>query len=114
MTIKDGKYPNKKDLEPRIPHPIKGAVRPDELPLADPADSDTSDTFHKNALMKKEHTGQSAYGANQPGATSSYSILKPGERFPYGDRDDYMRKFNTAAHEQWNKHKQPTTEVQEL
>ena len=50
MTKSDGKYPNKEDLEPKVP----GAASSDELPLADPSDSNTSDIFRKNALEKSE------------------------------------------------------------
>ena len=47
MTIVDGKYPNKKDLTPKLEEineeqcVVEDVVVPDELPLADPADSDS-------------------------------------------------------------------------
>ena len=69
MTKSDGKYPNKEDLEPKVP----GAASSDELPLADPSDSNTSDIFRKNALEIVGEHSQSAFGANKPDA--SYNIL---------------------------------------
>ena len=58
MTKSDGKYPNKEDLEPKV----KGIANSDELPLADPSDSNTSDVFRKNTLVKTGEDEQSAFG----------------------------------------------------
>ncbi len=96
MTKSDGKYPNKEDLETKVP----GVTNPDELPLADPSDSNTSDVFQKNAQEKAGVHIQSAYGANKP--DTGYNSLKPGERFPYGDRKEYERQFNQLSHDKWN------------
>ena len=96
MTKSDGKYPNKEDFEPKVP----GAASSDELPLADPSDSNTSDIFRKNALEIVGEHSQSAFGANKPDA--SYNIPKPGECFPYGDKKEYDRQFNQLSHDKWN------------
>lgn len=107
MTIVDGKYPNKKDLEPKVKDTHTDgnkAKRPDELPLADPADSDSTVTFRENA---QDHTGEhkpSAYSQNKS-PSQNYHDLTPGEQFPYGDQEEYNRKYNHEAHEQWNEHK---------
>src|SRR3954453_4506047 len=58
MTKSDGKYPNKEDLEPKV----KGIANSDELPLADPSDSNTSDVFIENTLVKTGEHEQSAFG----------------------------------------------------
>lgn len=99
MTKSDGKYPNKEDLKPKVP----GVTNSDELPLADPSDSNTSEVFLKNAQEKSGEHKQSAYGANKPDA--SYNSPKPGESFPDGDRNEYNRQFNQLSHDKWNKEK---------
>ncbi|MBE1555283.1 hypothetical protein [Sporosarcina limicola] len=105
MTIKDGKYPNKKDLEPKVVHP-NGEVLPSrELPLADPSDSNSTDVFRKNAHDKTGEHKPSAYSENKKEASSSYNNPKPGERFPYGDQEQYNREFNHQAHNEWNEQK---------
>lgn len=105
MTIKDGKYPNKKDLEPKVLHPGKGMVPTHELPLADPSDSNWTRDFRKNAQDKTGENEPSAYSENKPLASTNYHVPKPGERFPFGDQEEYNHKFNEKAHEKWNEHK---------
>ncbi|WOV87790.1 hypothetical protein QWT69_01325 [Sporosarcina oncorhynchi] len=102
MTIKDGKYPNKRDLEPKVLHPGKGFEPTHELPLADPSDSNWTDDFRENAQDKTGKHEPSIYSQNKPPMNPNYHTLKPGERFPFGDQEEYNRKFNDHAHEQWN------------
>ncbi|PID14690.1 hypothetical protein CSV63_11390 [Sporosarcina sp. P34] len=110
MTIVDGKYPNKKDLTPRVEKideekcAVEGVVVPDELPLADPADSDSSVTFRENAQDETGEHKPSAYSQNKS-PSQNYHDLTPGEKFPYGDQEEYNRKYNHEAHDQWNEHK---------
>ncbi|WP_432363268.1 hypothetical protein [Sporosarcina sp. UB5] len=66
MTILDGKYPNKQDLEPKIFHPGKGVGPAHELPLADPSDSNYTFEFRKNAQNKTGMDEPSAYSKNKP------------------------------------------------
>lgn len=47
MTIKDDKYPTKKDLEPKVPRKGKPAGPTEELPLSDPADSNYTHVVHE-------------------------------------------------------------------
>ena len=47
MTIQDGKYPNKKDLEPKVKKKNNKVGPADELPLADPADSNVTHEYHE-------------------------------------------------------------------
>ncbi|WP_153733087.1 hypothetical protein [Sporosarcina obsidiansis] len=107
MTIVDGKYPNKKDLEPKVKDEIYGgkkAKRSDELPLADPADSDSTTVFRENAQDRTGEHKPSAYSQNKS-PSQNYHDLKPGEQFPYGDQEEYNRQYNQQAHDEWNEHK---------
>ncbi|MDV6379103.1 hypothetical protein ORD22_12845 [Sporosarcina sp. GW1-11] len=104
MTTVDGKYPNKRDLTPKVGIDNERAVVPDELPLADPADSDSTATFRENAQDDTGKHQPSAYSQNKS-PSQNYHDLKPGEEFPYGDQDEYNRKYNHEAHGQWNEHK---------
>ena len=100
MTKSDGKYPNKIDFEPKVP----GVVNSDELPLADPSDSQTSDVFLRNAQEKAGEYIQSAFGANKLGAR------KASVRNSIGERKAYNRQFNQLLHDKWNEvkpHKDP-------
>ncbi|WP_339252294.1 mechanosensitive ion channel [Sporosarcina sp. FSL W8-0480] len=58
-------YPTKQDYEPRT-----GQTFSDELPLSDPADSNTSDAFEENDPTR----------FNQ---TDGYNTTDPGEEYPY-------------------------------
>lgn len=104
MTTVDGKYPNKRDLTPKVSSKNERAVVPDELPLADPADSDSTAAFRENAQDETGKHQPSAYSQNKS-PSQNYHDLKPGEEFPYGDQDEYNRKYNHEAHGQWNEHK---------
>ncbi|WP_040758648.1 hypothetical protein [Sporosarcina newyorkensis] len=107
MTIVDGKYPNKKDLEPKVKAEIHNGKRvsaTDELPLADPADSDSTAVFRENAQDDTGKHRPSAYSQNKS-PSQNYHDLKPGEQFPFGDQEEYNRKYNHEAHNQWNEHK---------
>lgn len=99
MTKSDGKYPNKDDLEPKV----RGAVNPDELPLADPADSSVTNVGRKSVRDKTRESEQSAYGVYKE--DSGYNKPKLGESFPFGDREQYERKFNQESHDKWNEQK---------
>lgn len=105
MTNLNGDYPNKKDYEIKVEDTAKNqAVRPKELPLADPADSDSTTVFREN---EQDDTGKhkpSAYSQNKS-PSENYFDLKPGEQFPFGDQDEYNRQYNQEAHNQWNEHK---------
>lgn len=85
MTIKDGKYPNKKDLEPKIPKQGKPAGPANELPLSDPADSNFTHEFLEN---EQDKTGE-----HDP------SIFKENEKPPA------ERNHNDKAHNEWNESK---------
>ncbi|MBB4822867.1 hypothetical protein HNO89_000085 [Sporosarcina luteola] len=110
MTIKDGTYPNKKDIEPKILFHGKKPTTYDELPLSDPADSNWTKEFRKNAEDKTGKDSPSAYSENKKSGNPNYHVLKPGERFPYGDREKYNREFNHKAHEKWNEHKKKSAD----
>lgn len=101
MTKSNGKYPNKEDLEPKV----RGATNPGELPLADPADSNVTDVFRKNAQDKTGENEQSAFGANKVGTDTGFTKPKLGEQFPYGDRETYNHTFNQHIHDKWNEEK---------
>lgn len=112
MTSINGKYPNEKDYDPKVEkveehndeNVVEDVVVPDELPLADPSDSDSSVAFRENAQDTTGEHQPSAYGQNKS-PSQNYHDLTPGERFPYGDQEAYNRKYNHEAHDQWNEHK---------
>lgn len=59
---KNKPYPNKEDYEKNI---YAHAENPDELPLADPAESNATKTFRENAAKEDEGTDEpSAFGQN--------------------------------------------------
>lgn len=60
MTIKDGKYPNKEDLDPKKKKNNKVSSS-DELPLADPAESNVTHEFHEGEqhLVEEGKTSKS-------------------------------------------------------
>ncbi|WP_039042666.1 hypothetical protein [Sporosarcina sp. ZBG7A] len=88
MTIKDGKYPNKEDLEPKVPKQGKPAGPADELPLSDPADSNFTQEFLEN---EREKTGEHAP-----------SVFKESEE------KSSERNHNEKAHTEWNESKRNT------
>ena len=112
MTNVNGKYPTEKDVTPKVKEieehndvdVIQDVVVPDELPLADPADSDSSASFRENAQDENGEHKPSAYSQNKS-PSQNYHDLTPGEQFPYGDQETYNRKYNHEAHDQWNEHK---------
>ncbi|MGN7385848.1 hypothetical protein [Sporosarcina sp. SAFN-015] len=91
MTIVDGKYPNKKDLEPKILHPGKGVGPTHELPLADPADSNWTIEFRKNAQDRTGMDDPSAYNENKP-LVNEFRLMD-------------AREFNNETREKWNSQK---------
>ncbi|MDN4606214.1 hypothetical protein [Sporosarcina highlanderae] len=99
MTIVDGKYPNKKDLEPKILHPGKGVGPAYELPLADPADSNFTYEFRKNAQDKVGMDGPSAFSENKP-LTKEFNVL---EDHPVNVQE--KREFDSMTREKWNSQK---------
>ncbi|WP_318614814.1 hypothetical protein [Sporosarcina sp. YIM B06819] len=96
MTKSDGKYPNKEDFEPKV----AGVVNTDELPLADPADSNVTDVFRKNAQGKTGENEPSAFAANK--ADNGYDKPKSDEPFPFDDKEEPDREFNQESHDKWN------------
>jgi len=102
MTKSDGKYPNKEDLEPNI----KGMPNSDELPLADPSDSNTSEVFRDN---EQEETGEnkpSAFASNKL-SNSNAGNNKPvsSEGNTIGKDNKENNNFDQHTHEKWNKEK---------
>lgn len=102
MTKSDGKYPNKEDLEPNI----KGMPNSDELPLADPSDSNTSEVFREN---EREETGEnkpSAFGSNKTNNTNP-GLNKPvsDERYPSNEDNKENNNFDQHTHDKWNEEK---------
>ncbi|MHA6260481.1 hypothetical protein ACXYMX_11375 [Sporosarcina sp. CAU 1771] len=65
MTIREGKYPNKEDYNLNRTREGIGKVDPDELPLADPSQSDvTNELTYKVTELNGEHR-PSAYSDNK-------------------------------------------------
>jgi len=102
MTIIDGKYPNKKDLEPKILHPGKGVGPAHELPLADPADSNWTIEFRKNAQDKTGIDEPSAYSENKP-LVNEFRVMDSD--VPARMRNNETREFNNETREKWNSQK---------
>lgn len=96
MTKSDGKYPNKEDFEPKV----AGVGKSDELPLADPATSNVTEVFRRNAQKKTGENEPSAFATNK--VNSGYNNPNPGDRFPFGDKEAYDRQFNQESHDKWN------------
>ncbi|CAM3237326.1 hypothetical protein FITA111629_11605 [Filibacter tadaridae] len=105
MTIKDGKYPNKEDLEPKVAHPNGRMTPTDELPLADPSDSNSTDTFRDNAQDKKGEHKPSAYNENKKNVKPSTNNPKLSGNIPSREREQSNQEFNVQAHSEWNEHK---------
>ncbi|KAA0955822.1 hypothetical protein FQ087_14640 [Sporosarcina sp. ANT_H38] len=99
MTKSDGKYPNKEDLEPKV----KGVANSDELPLADPSDSNTSDVFRKNSLNKTGENEQSAFGTYK--TDTGYNKPKSDEQYSVGEENKEDSKFDQETHDKWNEEK---------
>ncbi|GEN85127.1 hypothetical protein SLU01_34390 [Sporosarcina luteola] len=102
MTIVDGKYPNKKDLEPKILHPGKGVGPTHELPLADPADSNFTNEFRKNAQDRTGIEDPSAYNENKP-LVNEFQVMD-NDVLLRGQPED-AREFNSMTREKWNSQK---------
>lgn len=100
MTIIDGKYPNKKDLEPKILHPGKGVGPAYELPLADPADSNFTNEFRKNAQDTIGRNDPSAFSENKP-FVNEFKVMDNEESV----RATENREFNSETREKWNSQK---------
>jgi hypothetical protein len=99
MTKSDGKYPNKEDLEPKV----KGAANSDELPLADPSDSNTSDVFRKNTLDKTGENEQSAFGTYK--TDTGYNKPQSDDQSPFEELNKEDSKFDQETHDKWNQEK---------
>ncbi|WP_339252301.1 hypothetical protein NSQ43_01050 [Sporosarcina sp. FSL W8-0480] len=101
MTIIDGKYPNKKDLEPKILHPGKGVGPAYELPLADPADSNFTKEFRKNAQDRIGMDDPSAFSENKP-LVNEFEVMdhEVSVRMPIENRE-----FDSVTREKWNSQK---------
>lgn len=102
MTVVDGKYPNKKDLEPKILHPGKGVGPAHELPLADPADSNFTIEFRKNAQDTTGIDDPSAYNENKP-LVNEFQLM--GKDMPEDEQTKETREFNSETREKWNSQK---------
>lgn len=104
MTVVDGKYPNKKDLTPKVEKvnpktdEVEKVVDPEALPLADPADSDSSAEFRENAQDETGEHKPSAYSQNKSQSQNFHA--EDDEEYSYGDRE-----YNDEAHSKWNEHK---------
>ncbi|REB06038.1 hypothetical protein DVB69_13970 [Sporosarcina sp. BI001-red] len=88
MTIKDGKYPNKEDLEPKVPKQGKPAGPADELPLSDPADSNFTHEYLENEPDKMGEQVPSVFKENEEKISE--------------------RTHNEKAHTEWNESKRNT------
>ncbi|MDW0118836.1 mechanosensitive ion channel [Sporosarcina thermotolerans] len=66
-SVGDKGYPTEQDYEPRT-----GQTFSDELPLSDPADSNTSDAFEENDPTRFNQTNK-----------DGYNTTDPGEEYPY-------------------------------
>lgn len=64
MTKQDGKYPNKEDFEPNVDKHLKDDQNPGELPLSDPAESNTTKEFRENETATKGENKPSAFNEN--------------------------------------------------
>ena len=64
MMKKHENYPNKADFEPNIDKHLKDGET-EELPLADPSESNATETFRINESIKKGEHEQSAFGVNK-------------------------------------------------
>lgn len=96
MTKSDGNYPNKEDFEPKV----AGVGKSDELPLADPSDSNVTDVFRKNEQKKTGEDEPSAFATNK--VDSNYNKPNSEESSPLADKDEYDREFNQESHDKWN------------
>lgn len=98
MLNNPNKYPTKDDYEPRVHHPEKGVIRTNELPLADPADSNSDEIFRKNAHSEDGKQQPSAYSENKLSSTNGTRTTQEQPSFE-------GQQHNYKAHEQWNEHK---------
>lgn len=69
-------YPTQADYEPRTGH-----LPSDELPLSDPADSDTTDDFRNNGYRPTDLNNPSTFGQNK--TDDGFNKPDPGEEYPY-------------------------------
>ncbi|MFJ7934121.1 hypothetical protein [Sporosarcina sp. NPDC096371] len=102
MTKSDGKYPNKEDFEPKV----AGAAKSDELPLADPSDSNVTDVFRKNARGKIGENEPSAFAANK--VEKGYIKPKSDGDLSSEEQEESNREFNQESHDKWNQEKTNT------
>lgn len=105
MTITNEKYPNKQDYALKMMHPRKGVIFLEELPLADPSTSNSTDTFVKNARKKVNDDRPSAYGINKTRSEGSPKTVLHSETSTFIDYATNERAFNKTAHDKWNAHK---------
>lgn len=102
MTKSDGKYPNKEDLEPNV----KGMGNYDELPLADPSDSNVSAIFRENEMEKTGENKPSAFATNKvDNLGTGYNKPKSDERILVSESNKENSNFNQQTHDEWNKEK---------
>lgn len=98
MQKNPNNYPTKDDYEPRVFHPKKGVIRTEELPLADPADSNSDEIFRIN-----EHSED---GKHQPSAYSENKLESSGSPLATTHQPiSTLKEYNDNAHEKWNEHK---------
>ncbi len=65
MPSKYGKYPNKLDFLPNVDKHSTEFAQFDELPLADPSESNATKVFRTNEAQKIGENEPSAFGQNK-------------------------------------------------
>lgn len=105
MTRKNEKYPNKQDYALKMMHPRKGVIFLEELPLADPSTSNSTDIFVKNARKQVNDDQPSAYGINKTRSEGSPKTVLPSGKSTFIDYATNEKAFNKSAHDKWNAHK---------
>ena len=65
MTNPEDNYPNKTDYLPGLDKHSKDGTNLDELPLSDPAESNSTKVFRENETKTKGENEPSAFGENK-------------------------------------------------
>lgn len=64
MTKQNGKYPNKADFEPNVDQHLAENRDIEDLPLSDPAESNSTKTFRENETATEGENKPSAFNEN--------------------------------------------------
>ncbi|KXH83811.1 hypothetical protein [Sporosarcina sp. HYO08] len=93
-------YPNKADHEPNTDKHLKNNAYEYELPLADPSESNETETFRQNESTTAGENEPSAFDANKD--LGPHTELSSTSRILSASEKNELNLFVEESHHEWN------------